>query len=89
MSGFVIGQRVRVKFENASPNRRVPDYVRGKLGFIVSVHGTVPNYSHDHVEDWGPLYSVQFEPEPTGSRRREKIIVDIHEPWLSDATASA
>ena len=85
MGRFVISQRVRVKFENVGPNRRVPDYVKGKLGVIVSVHGTVPNYSHDHAEDWGPLYSVQFEPEATASHPREKIIVDIHEPWLSDA----
>ena len=86
MSGFVISQRVRVKFENASPNRRVPDYARGKLGVIVSVHGTVPNYSHDHLEDWGPLYSVLFELVSPSSNSKEKIIVDIHEPWLSDAT---
>jgi len=89
MDRFVIGQRVRVKFENVGPNRRVPGYVRGKLGIIVRVHGTVPNYSHDHAEDWGPLYSVQFESEGTGSHPREKIIVDIHEPWLSDTTPSA
>jgi hypothetical protein len=89
MSRFIISQRVRVKVENAGPNRRVPGYVRGKLGVIVTVHGTVPDYSHDHAEDWGPLYSVQFEPETTGNHSREKIIVDIHEPWLSDATPAA
>ena len=89
MGRFVISQRVRVKFQNVSPNRRVPGYVRGKLGVIVSVHGTVPNYSHDHAEDWGPLYSVQFETEGTGGHPREKIIVDIHEPWLSDTNPSA
>jgi len=88
MGRFVIGQRVRVKFENVGPNRRVPDYVKGKLGVIVSVHGIVPNYSHDHTEDWGPLYSVQFELEGTGSLPREKIIVDIHEPWLSDTPSA-
>ena len=88
MGGFVINQRVRVKIENPGPNRRVPDYVRGKLGVIVTVHGTVPNYSHDHSDDWGPLYSVLVEPQVSGSRLKEKIIVDIHESWLSDATTS-
>ena len=86
MGRFVIDQRVRVKIENPGPNRRVPDYARGKLGVIVSVHGTVPNCSHDHLEDWGPLYSVLFEPVPPRSNSKEKIIVDIHEPWLSEAT---
>ncbi len=88
MGEFVINQRVRVKIENPGPNRRVPDYARGKLGVIVSVHGTVPNYSHDHSEDWGPLYSVLFEPEAPCSHPKEKIIVDIHESWLSDASTS-
>jgi len=85
MSVFVINQRVRVKTENPGPNRRVPDYVRGKLGVIVSVHGTVPNSSHDHSEDWGPLYSVLFATQAPKSHSKEKIIVDIHESWLVDA----
>ena len=88
MGVFVINQRVRVKIENPDPNRRVPGYVRGKLGVIVSVHGTVPNYSHDHSEDWGPLYSVLFGAQAPDSHSREKIIVDIHEPWLADATTT-
>ncbi len=86
MSVFVINQRVRVKIENPGPNRRVPDYVRGKLGVIVNAHGIVPDYSHDHSEDWGPLYSVLFGAQAPDSRSKEKIIVDIHESWLLDAT---
>ncbi len=88
MGVFVINQSVRVKIENPGPNRRVPSYVRGKLGVIVTVHGTVPNYSHDHTEDWGPLYSVIFDAQTPDSHSREKIIVDIHESWLVGATPS-
>jgi hypothetical protein len=89
MNKFVINQKVRVKTENPGPNKRVPDYVRGKLGVIIGVHGTVPNYSHDHSEDWGPLYSVLFgTSRAPDSHSREKVIVDIHEPWLIDATTS-
>ncbi len=86
MGVFVINQRVRVKTENPGPNRRVPDHVRGKLGVIVRVHGTVPNYSHDHSEDWGPLYSVLLGAQTPGNSSKENIIVDIHESWLVDAT---
>jgi len=85
MSVFVMNQRVRVKIENPGPNRRVPDYVRGKLGVIVNAHGIVPDYSHDHSEDWGPLYSVLFGAQAPDSRSKEKIIVDIHESWLVEA----
>src|SRR5207249_12250048 len=88
MRMFVINQRVRVKIENPGPNRRVPDYVRGKLGVIVGVHGTVPNYSHDHSENWGPLYSVLFGVQAPDSHSKEKIIVDIHESWLVAAPRS-
>ncbi len=85
MGVFVINQRVRVKIDNPGPNRRVPDYARGKLGVIANVHGTIPNYSHDHSQDWGPLYSVLFDAQAPNSRSKEKIIVDIHESWLVDA----
>ena len=87
MGRFVVSQRVRVKTENPGPNRRVPDYVRGRLGVVFRVHGAVPNYSHDHAEDWGPLYSVIFvSTQAPDSHSNEKVIVDIHEPWLADAT---
>ena len=86
MGGFVVSQRVRVKTENPGPNQRVPDYARGRLGVVFRVHGSVPNYSHDHSEDWGPLYSVRFASTraPDG-RSNEKVIVDIHESWLAEA----
>jgi hypothetical protein len=89
MGMFVLNQRVRVKIENPGPNRRVPSYVKGRLGVIVSAHGTVPNYSHDHSEDWGPLYSVLFGAQAPNIHPKEKIIVDIHESWLVDATTLA
>lgn len=84
MKGFVIDQQVRVKEENPGPNRRVPHYIRGRAGVIVGVHGVLPNYQHDHADDWGPLYSVLFDLAEVFSRRshNEKVIVDIHEPWL-------
>ena len=87
MGRFVVGQRVRVKTENPGPNRRVPDYVKGRLGVVFRVHGAVPDYSHDHSEDWGPLYSVLFgSTQVPDSHSNEKVIVDIHESWLADAT---
>jgi len=82
MGGFVVSQRVRVKTENPGPNRRVPDYVRGRLGVVFRVHGAVPDYSHDHSEDWGPLYSVLFVTAQADNNSNEKVIVDIHESWL-------
>ena len=86
MGRFVASQRVRVKTENPGPNRRVPDYVRGRLGVVFTVHGAVEDYSHDHSEDWGPLYSVLFGSTgaPDG-QSNEKVIVDIHESWLAEA----
>ena len=87
MGRFVVSQRVRVKTENPGPNQRVPDYVRGRVGVVFRVHGAVPDYSHDHSEDWGPVYSVLFGgTEAPDSHSNEKVIVDIHESWLAEAT---
>src|SRR5213593_3604049 len=87
MGGFVVSQRVRVKTENLGPNRRVPDYVRGRLGVVFRVHGAVPDYSHDHSEDWGPLYSVLFgSTQALDSHSNEKFTVTIQNSCLVNST---
>src|SRR2546427_11311876 len=87
MGGFVVSQRVRVKAENLGPNRRVPDYVRGRLGGGFRAHGAVPDYSHAHSEDWGPLRSALFRSTQAPNRHsNQKVIVDIHETRLAEAT---
>jgi hypothetical protein len=78
MREFVVNQRVRVRTQIDGPNRRVPSYVRGKLGVIVRAHGKVDDYQHDHADDWGPMYSVVFDAGSTN----EKVILDLHQPWL-------
>jgi len=78
MKPLAVNQKVRVRTELISPNRRVPSYVRGKIGAIIKVHGIIPDFQHDHADDWGPMYSVLFEV----SSRGEKVSVDLHEPWL-------
>lgn len=78
MESFQVNQTVRVKTEKLGPNKRVPDYIRGRTGVVVKAHGEVPNHEHDHPDNWGPLYSVMFD---SGSER-EKIVVDLHGPWL-------
>lgn len=82
MPRFIVNQRVRIKRENPGPNRRVPRYARGKTGVIVVVHGTLSNYTHDHADDWGPLYSVVLDQDSTDGFQQNTIIVDVHEPWL-------
>jgi hypothetical protein len=82
MKEFSIGQRVRVRTDYEGPNRRVPAYVKGKIGIVLRVHGEVANYRHDHADDWGALYSVLFD----GSSRGEKLIVDLHQPWLESTS---
>ena len=85
MSRFVVNQKVRIKREYPGPNRRVPQYARGKTGVIAEVHGVLYNVAHDHADDWGPLYSVVLEHESSDGHRESKIIVDINEPWLEES----
>lgn len=82
MEKFGMNQRVRVRVENPGPNERVPEYIKGRVGLVVGVHGEVANYEHDHADPWGPLYSVLFE----GTSPTEKVIVDLHEPWLESVS---
>ena len=82
MSKFIANQRVRIKRENPGPNRRVPQYARDKTGVIIVVHGVLSNYTHDHADDWGPLYSIVLDQDSPHGPQENKIIVDVHEPWL-------
>ena len=82
MTKFIVNQRVRIKSENPGANRRVPQYARGKVGIIVVAHGTLSNCTHDHADDWGPLYSVALDQGSSDGFHEKKIIVDVHEPWL-------
>ena len=82
MNKFIVNQRVSIKRENPGPNRRVPQYARGKKGIILVVHGVLSNSTHDHADDWGPVYSVVLNQDSSDRFQENKIIVDVHEPWL-------
>lgn len=86
---FSVNDNVAVKRENPGGTRRTPNYIRGKKGRIIRSHGTIGGHSHDHAEDWGPLYTVIFEHgevfESVPGRSDDKIAVDIHENWLEPA----
>ena len=80
---FSVGQKVRVKLQSPGATRRTPDYIRGKVGIVFAIHGSVPGYEYDHADDWGPLYTVVFDSkEVFGHSENEKILIDLHEPWL-------
>jgi hypothetical protein len=87
---FRENDRVKVKLENpASPNKRTPSYVRGKLGIVTTCYGEVvePDFDHDHRVSWGPLYTVAFDLYEK-EKAHTKIFVDLHESWLESPTNS-
>lgn len=84
-SRFKPGDRVLVKRENPDGNPRTPQYIRGKKGVIVEVHGVISN-PRDHRGLYPPLYTVLFEVEETfGGTSPDKLWVDVHEEWLEFA----
>lgn len=79
---FSVGDRVRVKRENALGNPRTPMYVRGKLGVVAAVQGTMEN-PLDHRGVYPPLYTVMFDiREVFGKSTNDTLWVDVHEEWL-------
>ena len=79
---FGLNQRVRVKLENPAGNPRTPQYARGKVGIVVSQHGTMEN-PLDHRDVYPPLCTVVLEvSEVFGGLSRDQLWVDIHEDWL-------
>ena len=84
---FAKDERVMVKTVHPGPNRRTPGYLRGRTGVVIVVHGRVPDYAHDHGDDWGPLYSIIFDLDDSShnGRKKERVVADIHESWLERA----
>jgi len=82
---FKAGDTVRVRPEHPGGNPRTPEYVRGKTGVVVTVHGVIDN-PVDHRGCYPPLYTVMFDVKDVfGRPSDEKLCVDIHEEWLEQA----
>jgi Nitrile hydratase beta subunit len=82
---FNLADRVRVKLENPSGNPRTPRYARGKVGLVVSQHGTMEN-PLDHRDVYPPLCTVVLDVSHVfGGSSRDQLWVDIHEDWLERA----
>lgn len=81
---FREGDRVRVLDGVDGGNPRTPRYLRGWIGTVVRAHGIVVN-PLDHHEPYPPLYSVVF-PLPAGrGQRRDEVLADLHDEWLTPA----
>ncbi|MDA4130009.1 MAG: nitrile hydratase subunit beta [Thaumarchaeota archaeon] len=80
---FKPGKKVHIKTTNPEGTHRTPKYIMGKSGTIYISHGALTGYEVDHSEDWGPLYTVEFQTEEISrSKSIDKILVDVHEDWL-------
>lgn len=77
-----VGDRVQVKRTNPEGNPRTPTYIRGKVGTVTALHGTMDN-PLDHRGIYPPLCSVLFSVhEVFGGVSRDTVSVDLHEEWL-------
>ena len=78
---FEVGQRVRVSARSHGGHHRTPDYVKGKTGTVVGLHGAYTNpETRAYGEDGLPkqqLYLVALEGESS-----DRIYVDVYEHWL-------
>lgn len=88
------GQPVRVKTDSSVGHVRTPTYIKGKTGWVETLHGTFRNpeslaYGGDGLPKQ-PLYSVGFRqtdvwPGYAGSPT-DKVFVDLYEHWLDPAS---
>ena len=88
---FAVGQRVRARTMQPTGHTRLPRYVRGKIGSIVSYHGAhvLPDASaHGRGDTPQHLYTVRFSaPELWGERAnpRDSVHLDLWESYLEPA----
>jgi nitrile hydratase len=83
---FSVGERVKIKTENPGDLKRVPKYIKGKVGVVQKVRGRIVN-PRDHRDERPTLYSVVFSPQELfpQTSKNDKVIVDVFEDWLMPA----
>jgi nitrile hydratase len=88
---FRAGQQVRVSARPHDGHHRTPAYIKGKVGTVERIHGEFTNPETRAYGDDGlpkqPLYLVGFDQPHVWPRydRRDRIFVDVYEPWLEAA----
>ena len=93
VSKFKPGDRVTVRLEDRPGHIRTPWYIRGKSGWIEQVYGEFLNpeslaYGRDGLPK-RTLYLVAFSQGEVWERyvgSEDKLLVDIYEHWLDQAT---
>jgi len=80
---FSVGDRVQIKAENPGDRKRMPKYIRGKIGVVHEVRGRFVN-PVDHRDERPPLYSVRFDlGDLSGaSSPGDAVLVDVFEDWM-------
>jgi nitrile hydratase beta subunit len=88
---FEVGDQVRARNINPPTHTRLPRYVRGHAGTVVSVHGchVFPDvHAHGGGEDPQWLYTVRFEASELWGDDADPTVavsVDAFEPYLEPA----
>lgn len=93
MSGFAVGQPVRIRNAHPPGHQRVPFYIRGKAGVVERSCGAFPDpaqraYGFDGLPP-RPLYRVRFRqadiwPDYDGPAR-DTLDLEVYEHWLLPA----
>jgi nitrile hydratase beta subunit len=88
---FAPGDAVRARNLNPPGHTRLPRYVRGHAGTIVTLHGAhvfPDSHAHGKGEDPHPLYTVRFtatELWGADANPRDSVCLDLWEPYLERA----
>jgi nitrile hydratase subunit beta len=88
---FAVGDRVRARELNPHTHTRLPRYVRGHAGEVVTVHGchVFPDaHAHGGGEDPQWLYTVRFDARELWGEDADPaaaVSVDAWEPYLEPA----
>ena len=77
---FVPGDLVRVRLEHSPGHSRMPGYIRGKMGVVVSESPPYPfpdAHAHGVVAENEPTYDVRFRSEDLWPDSADKALVHV------------
>lgn len=81
---FSVGEKVKIKTDNPGDIKRVPPYIKGKVGIVQKARGRISN-PRDHRDERPALYLVQFSSEELfpQTTKNDKVFVDVFEDRMT------
>jgi nitrile hydratase len=86
MAKFAVGDRVRARSADPDGHTRLPRYIRGHVGEVVTVGATwaLPDQTVRGVSRLEPVYTVRFAADELWGAGSHSVTLDLWESYVEE-----